>query len=239
MSFTPIALIIGGGSNVGIHVARKLLKEGYHVALGSRNPDNDALRKNGLFPVSVDGTNSASIKKAFQQVRTNLGEPSIVVYNVGQHFQPPSTNDPLSVSSEDFAKSGELELGIFVSAQEALASFRSIKHSTPKVFISTGNLLPFLKEAPVLFMTLASQKATMATLMDYANRAYATEGIRFHYATLVGPDGGLPNLSPSAEVGFFNSGPAHAEAYWTLISAETAKNWDYRFTYDGKEFESK
>ncbi|KAJ3785813.1 hypothetical protein GGU10DRAFT_353779 [Lentinula aff. detonsa] len=231
-----VAFIIGGGSNVGIHVALKLRQEGYHVALGSRNPDAAALKEKDLFPVSVDGTSSASIKRAFDLVRTNLGEPGVVVYNVGLHYQPPLANDPLSVSSDDFAKSCNLEHGVFVAAQEALASFRSNKDSTPKVFISTGNLLPFLKDMPPSFLALASQKVTMATMMDYASRAYAAEGIRFHYATLVGPDGAIPNLDPRAEVGFFNSGPAHAEAYWNLISADTAKRWDYRFTYDGKPF---
>ncbi|KAJ4470594.1 hypothetical protein C8J55DRAFT_563922 [Lentinula edodes] len=235
-AFTPIALIIGGGSNVGINVAKKLLKEGYGVALGSRNPDSAALKQQGIFPVSVDGTSSESIQKAFKSVRTNLGEPSVVVYNVSVHFPPPSANDPLSVSSDDFTKYCKLEHAVFVSAQEALASFRSIKHSTPKAFISTGNILPFMNDGPIKFVIGALQKTTMATLMNYSNRAYAAERIRFHYATLVGPDGGIPNLNPLAEVGFFNSGPAHAEAYWDLISAENAKSWDYRFTYDAKAY---
>ncbi|KAJ3878526.1 hypothetical protein F5051DRAFT_439596 [Lentinula edodes] len=229
-AFTPIALIIGGGSNVGINVAKKLLKEGYGVALGSRNPDSAALKQQGIFPVSVDGTSSESIQKAFKSVRTNLGEP------ISVHFPLPTANDPLSVSSDDFTKSCKLEHAVFVSAQEALASFRSIKHSTPKAFISTGNILPFMKDGPMNFVMGALQKTTMATLMNYFNRAYAAERIRFHYATLVGPDGGIPNLNPLAEVGFFNSGPAHAEAYWDLISAEKAKSWDYRFTYDAKAY---
>ncbi|KAJ3761189.1 hypothetical protein EV360DRAFT_80464 [Lentinula raphanica] len=232
--FHRVAFIIGGGSNVGMHVAQKLKTEGYRVAFGSRNPDIATLEQKELFPVPVDASNPESIKSAFDLVRTNLGEPSIVVHNVGIHFQPPVRNDPFSVSSDTFAKSCNIQLALFVAVQEALASFRSDKSTTPKVFIGTGNGLPFLKNMPPFFLALASQKATMYTMMDYASRAYAPEGFRFHYATLVGPDGGLPNLDPSAEVGFYNSGPAHAKAFWNLISADVAKSWDYRFTYAGE-----
>lgn len=99
--------------------------------------------------------------------------------SVSVHFPLPTANDPLSVSSDDFTKSCKLEHAVFVSAQEALASFRSIKHSTPKAFISTGNILPFMKDGPMNFVMGALQKTTMATLMNYSNRAYAAERIRY------------------------------------------------------------
>ncbi|KAF9071806.1 hypothetical protein BDP27DRAFT_1321398 [Rhodocollybia butyracea] len=238
MSSPLVVLIIGGGSNVGAHVAQKLKTEGYRVAIGSRNPDSEALKRQGLLPVSVDGADSKSIKDAFKLVRDHLGEPNVVVYNLGLHIPPKSPNDPLAVSAEDFAKTSNVGGGVLVAAQEALASFRSSKNSNaPKVFISTGNLLPFIKKTVPSFFALDLQKGIMATTMQYANQFYTEEGFRFHYATLVGPDGGIPNLSSDAKEGFFTTGgPAHAEAYWNLISRAEAETWDYRFTYDGKKF---
>ncbi|KAF9071807.1 hypothetical protein BDP27DRAFT_1418628 [Rhodocollybia butyracea] len=238
MSTPLVALIIGSGPNVGAHVAQKLKTEGYRVAVGSRNPDSEAFERQGLLPVPVDGTDSKSIKDAFKLVRDHLGEPNVVVYNLSLYVPPKSPNDPLSVSAEGFAKTCSVGSGVLVAAQEALDSFRSSKSSkAPKVFISTGNLLPFIKKTFPHFYALDLQKGIMATTMQYANQFYTEEGFRFHYATLVGPDGGIPNLASDAKEGFFTTGgPAHAEAYWNLISRAEAETWDYRFTYDGKKF---
>ncbi len=49
-----VALILGAGPNVGHHVAKALQSQKYKVALGSRNPDVDKLKKDGFFPVKVD-----------------------------------------------------------------------------------------------------------------------------------------------------------------------------------------
>lgn len=47
---------------------------------------------------------------------------------------------------------------------------------------------------------------------------------RFHFAFLVSDEGDYPTYPD-----FLNSGPAHAEAYWHLISSEKPEGWDYRF----------
>jgi hypothetical protein len=77
----PVAFIVGAGSNVGFAVARRFLKEGYKVAVGSRKPDVDDARKNGFVPVTIDVSEQATITAAFTEVEKELGPANVVVYN--------------------------------------------------------------------------------------------------------------------------------------------------------------
>ncbi len=76
-----VALIIGAGANVGRTVALTLQKHQYKVVLGSRNPDVEALKKDGLFSVKVDATKPDSVVQAFKTVSDELGPPNVVIFN--------------------------------------------------------------------------------------------------------------------------------------------------------------
>lgn len=82
MSPSPklVAFILGAGSNVGSSVAAKLKENGYHVALGSRNPKPDA-EDAAYLNVQVDVTKRESIESAFDTVVKKLGPVNVVVYN--------------------------------------------------------------------------------------------------------------------------------------------------------------
>lgn len=69
---SPIALILGSAASVGKSVASALESHGYRVAVGSRNPDPEDAKKNGLFPVIVDVTKPQSISEAFATVNSEL-----------------------------------------------------------------------------------------------------------------------------------------------------------------------
>jgi NAD(P)-dependent dehydrogenase (short-subunit alcohol dehydrogenase family) len=78
---SPVAFIIGAGPGVGITVARRFAKEGYKVAIASRSPDVDAAKKEGLFAVKLDASDSASITAAFEIVEKEFGPSNVVVWN--------------------------------------------------------------------------------------------------------------------------------------------------------------
>jgi NAD(P)-dependent dehydrogenase (short-subunit alcohol dehydrogenase family) len=80
-----IAFIIGAGKNIGEHTAATLKAKGFKVALGSRKPDVDQLKKDGYFPVSVDAGSPESLKAAFSQINRELGPPNCVIFN-GKFF---------------------------------------------------------------------------------------------------------------------------------------------------------
>jgi NAD(P)-dependent dehydrogenase (short-subunit alcohol dehydrogenase family) len=76
-----IAFIIGAGKNIGAATASALKGKGYQVAVGSRKPVIDEIKKNGYFPVAVDASNAESVQAAFAQVNKELGAPSVVIFN--------------------------------------------------------------------------------------------------------------------------------------------------------------
>ncbi|KAK0218844.1 hypothetical protein IW262DRAFT_1558504 [Armillaria fumosa] len=184
----------------------------YKVALGSRNPDVDKLKKEGFFLVKVDIILPDSVSAAYKTVSGELDTPNVVVFN------------------EDFKRTLTVTANVYSVAQDALKGFRSLTPG-PKAFIVTGDALPFLPHDNLALFDLQSQKVVESHLTEVAWNVYVKEGIRFHFALSVSQEGTLSTFSD-----FKTSGPAHATAYWELISSENPKGWDYRFTLDGKQW---
>ncbi|KAK0502420.1 hypothetical protein EDD18DRAFT_1347013 [Armillaria luteobubalina] len=242
-----VALILGAGPNVGYHVAKTLQSQRYKVALGSCNPDVDALKKEGLFPVKVDVTLPDSVSAAYKTSLHSARYPqrSGVQWCILIHRLCVSNTDlltaavwrflkveadPLSLPLEDFKRTLAVTTSVYSVAQDALKGFRSLT-SGPKTFIVTGNILPFLSHDNTILYDLQTLKVVEAHLIEVFYNAYIKEDIRFHFALLISPEGGIPAYS-----GFLKSGPAHAKVYWELISSKEPKGWDYRFAIDGKEW---
>lgn len=76
-----MALILGAGGVVGDAVRNILKKQGYAVAVGSRNPDVEAAKRGGFFAVKVDAGDPKSVQEAFDKVNKELGPPSVVIHN--------------------------------------------------------------------------------------------------------------------------------------------------------------
>ncbi|KAJ7147289.1 hypothetical protein C8R46DRAFT_1312859 [Mycena filopes] len=213
-----VAFIIGSGKNVGQHTAAALKAEGYKVALGSHNPaalDSDS--EDGYFRVAVDAGSPASIQSAFAEVNKELGVPSVVVFNAMAFTPIPITGEPLSLSVEAFKAQTDLGVGLFAAAQAAVAGFRAAdlpKDTIKNTFIATGNSLPWIPvgraaEDPLFVYFGANiQKTIQQRVVEFLAHAdpYAEEGIRFYFATLVGPTGGMI----SSYDDFANSGSTHA-----------------------------
>ncbi|KAF8968750.1 hypothetical protein BDZ97DRAFT_1915818 [Flammula alnicola] len=226
----PVAFIIGAGPHIGAAVAGTLHEQGYLVALGCRNPKAEVAE--GYLPVTVDASKPESIKAAFETVVKKFGHPSVVIYNAASFVTHPDTKDPLTLPVESFYESAAIGLGVYAAAQEAVISFRhesALPH--PKVFIVTGNALPFNPHPTPVYSSPTIQKAIQAKLVGTFAGAYEGENFRFYYATLVSTTGGL------AGPDFIKGAAAYAQVYWDLIHHHTEQgNWDYRFTLDGHKY---
>ena len=69
---------------------------------------------------------------------------------------------------------------LYALAQAAVAGFDKLPSSVPRVFIATGNLLPFIDPIPN-FVTLGPQKVSSVHLVKLFNEAYAKKGYRLAY----------------------------------------------------------
>ena len=100
MAKQEIALIVGSGPGLSASLARLFKREGMKVALAARN----IKKLNGLVKeidgraYACDATSPTDVKKLFQSVSRDLGEPNLVVYNASGRVRGPITDlDPEDV----------------------------------------------------------------------------------------------------------------------------------------------
>jgi NAD(P)-dependent dehydrogenase (short-subunit alcohol dehydrogenase family) len=80
MSYQKVALVLGSGPNVGLHVSRAFAAKGYKVALASRSSKTEESASD-LVHFQVDLSDPSSVPELFTKVKDSLGTPSVVVYN--------------------------------------------------------------------------------------------------------------------------------------------------------------
>ena len=100
MAQPEIALIVGSGPGLSASLARLFKKEGMKVALAARN----AKKLDGLVKeidgraYACDASSPTDVKKLFQSVSQDIGDPNLVVYNASGRVRGPVTElDPEEV----------------------------------------------------------------------------------------------------------------------------------------------
>ena len=90
MSQAKVAVILGVGTGLGAAIAHRFAREGFTVGLMARSEDQLAqiqteIEKSGgkALSIAADVTDPASIKAAFERVRSQLDAPEVFVYNAG------------------------------------------------------------------------------------------------------------------------------------------------------------
>jgi NAD(P)-dependent dehydrogenase (short-subunit alcohol dehydrogenase family) len=104
-AFVPqVAVVAGVGPGLGASLARKLAKEGCHVALLARSPDfidtlADELRRRGteVRAIPTDISEVKQVAAAFQRIREQLGPVDLLINNAsaGGPFGQPYVEIPL------------------------------------------------------------------------------------------------------------------------------------------------
>jgi NAD(P)-dependent dehydrogenase (short-subunit alcohol dehydrogenase family) len=85
-----VAAVLGVGPGLGAAVARRFAGEGFAVAMMARRKESLAEIRQDIeddggtaLPVSADATDVGSVAAAFERIRSNLGDPKVLVYNAG------------------------------------------------------------------------------------------------------------------------------------------------------------
>jgi short-subunit dehydrogenase len=94
MSQAPLFVVIGSGPGIGVVTAERFAREGFNVALLSRNQERlneDASKvksagKNGIQVNTfvADAGDHIGLKKALVNVSQTMGPPEVVLFNVAQ-----------------------------------------------------------------------------------------------------------------------------------------------------------
>ncbi|KAH7130954.1 hypothetical protein EDB81DRAFT_660323 [Dactylonectria macrodidyma] len=217
-SSSPVALILGAGPAVGQTVGRAFAAKGYKVALSARSLKEEDSTPD-LLHIRSDFTDPSSIIDIFDQVKSKLGTPAVVVYNA-YSATVNDGKDPLGLLLEDFTRDFNVNAtSAFVAAQQAVLGFGGLPESASRTFIYTGNCCNVLPYLPML--SLGIGKSAIANLILAVSEAYKDKGYKFYYADERGPDGTPPYDGISPE--------AHGEYYTALAETTSQGPWQQTF----------
>ncbi len=198
-------------------MARRFAREGFAVALMARREEGVANVQEQIegaggtaLPVSADATDPASVAAAFDEVRNNLGDPEVFVYNAGA-FQ---MGGILDLSPEKFDECFKANCaGAFYAAQQVLPAMVEAGRGTVLLTGATAAL-----RGSARFSALAVGKFGLRALAQSMAREFGPQGIHVAHVIIDGQidTPRLREMSPGREDHTMLSSDAIAETYWQL-----------------------
>jgi len=213
-----VAAILGVGPGLGAAVAKRFAREGFAVGLLARSEEGMSEVREEIggaedgvaLAVAADATDAASLARAFERVRSELGDPEVFVYNAGAF----RTGGILELTPEDFDGCFRANCsGAFYGARQVLPAMVEGGSGT---IILTGATASLRGSAG--FAALSTGKFGLRALAQSMAREFGPQGV--HVAHVI-VDGQIntPRLresQPDREEGTALSPDAIAETYWRL-----------------------
>lgn len=205
----PVCVIIGIGPKNGRAFAQRFAGEGYAVALLSRSTDYSSglASELGGKAYGCDVTDPSAIQRAFAQVREDLGDVEVLLYNAGSGKF--GTFD--DVPDEEFEKGWQINVrGLLQSTREVVGPMRAKGTGAIIVTGATASLRgkPFTT-------AFASAKAAQRSLAQSFARQLGPEGI---HVALVIVDGGIGTDEQTGEEGTHLRPSDIAETVYHLVN---------------------
>jgi NAD(P)-dependent dehydrogenase (short-subunit alcohol dehydrogenase family) len=125
MSTKPVCAVVGVGPGNGAAFARRFAADGYAVALLARSLELSrqlAAELPASRAIACDVADPGSVTRAFAELRRELGDPEVVIYNAGTSKFAPFAE----TSAEDFEASWRVNaLGAFLVAKEVVPAMQA------------------------------------------------------------------------------------------------------------------
>ncbi len=126
----PVCVVAGVGPGNGAALARRFAAEGFAVALMARRTEliqELASTLPGARAYACDVADAASIQRAFGEVRKDLGEVDVLVYNAGTGVW----GTVEEISAADFETSWRVNtLGALLASKEVIPAMKAAKHGS-------------------------------------------------------------------------------------------------------------
>ena len=209
----PVCALIGVGPKNGQAFARRFAEEGYAVALLSRSTDysSELAAELGGKAYACDVTDPEAIRSAFAEIRQDLGDVDVLLYNAGSgQF---GTFD--EVPDEAFEKGWQINVrGFLQSTREVVESMREKGRGAIIVTGATASLRgkPFTA-------AFAQAKAAQRSLAQSFARQLGPEGI---HVALVIVDGGIGTDEQTGEEGMLRPADIADTVYHVATQAKSA-----------------
>lgn len=214
-----VCAIVGFGTGVSMSVAKVFGKAGYALALLARNPpklvDNaQVLEKAGCVVQTfvADAGDEASLVQAFAQIRAQLGETTVLIYNAALLKQDSVT----SLQSEHLIQDFKVNVaGAIVAMQQVLPTMQQQRQGT--ILLTGGGLA--LYPNPRL-LSLGIGKAAIRHLALSLAEELKADGIHIATVTICGTVAPGTKFDPDAI----------AQVYWQL-HAQPRDHWQTEYVY--------
>lgn len=217
MSESKVAVVLGVGPGLGAAVARRFAGEGFAVGLMARSlekltPIQTEIEQGGgkALSISADATDPASVTSAFAQVKQQLGNPEVFVYNTGA-FQ---VGGILEITPEQFESNWKANcFGAFLGAQQVLPAMLERKRGT---ILLTGATAA--TKGSARFAGLAVGKFGLRALSQSLAREFGPQGIHVAHIIIDGliDTPRVRGMAPDRQKHTLLSPEAIAESYWQL-----------------------
>jgi len=176
---------------VGGAIAQRFAAEGFHLVLTTRQATNAttlqaAIREQGgdATIIELDLVSEDSIRRAFTQVRQNVGDPEVVVLNAGYlegRDLPPGSELLEHVPLALFETAQHIaSRGPFIVAQEALPAMRKAGRGS---FLITNNAASLRGRKRLTGQSLYYPRVMMRTLAQVLTEEYSEFGV--HVANVI------------------------------------------------------
>ena len=184
-------LPVGIRWGVGGAIAQKFAREGFFVVLTTRNAANAAALEKAIMEqggacttVELDLVSRESISRAFATIRTQAGDPDVLVYNAGYlegRDLPPDKELLEHVPIEIFETAMHIACrGPFLVAKEVLPAMRRRAAGT---FLISNNASSLRGRKRLTGQSLYYPRVMMRTLAQVLTDEYSEHGI--HVANVV------------------------------------------------------
>ena len=182
---------VGARWGVGGAVAQKFAREGFFVVLTTRSAANAeglnaAIRDQGgaCMTVELDLVSEASISRAFAAIRSEAGDPEVVVYNAGYlegRDLPPGQELLEYIPLEMFETAQHLaSRGPFLVAKEVMPAMRARGSGS---FLITNNPASLRGRKRMTGHSLYYPRVMMRTLAQVLTEEYSEHGV--HVANVI------------------------------------------------------
>jgi NAD(P)-dependent dehydrogenase (short-subunit alcohol dehydrogenase family) len=217
MDSSKVAVIVGVGPGLGGAVARRFAREGYAVALLARKLESlrethELIHAAGgrALSLPVDATDASSVADGFGEIRAQLGDPEVLVYNAGAFKH----GGILEVTPEEFESTWKANcMGGFLAAREVVPAMLALGRGT---ILFTGATAS--RRASAGFSCLAVGKFGLRALAQSLARELGPRGIHVAHAVIDGQIDmpGIRRRQPGRATHTLLDPDSVAKTYWEL-----------------------
>lgn len=213
-SNAPVCVVVGVGPGIGASYARVFAREGYRVALLARSDEFTgplAASLPGSKAYRCDVTDPAAVTRAFSELRRDLGDPAVLLYNAGSGVFTRFAE----TTAEQFEAAWRINaMGGFLCAKEVVPAMQRAGSGAIVFTGATASRKGGARAAP-----FSSAKGAQRLLAESMARSLGPEGI---HVSLIVVDG-IVDLTrtrermPDKPDTFFVSPDAVAEIALSLV----------------------